>query len=223
MKSPTKQSKSAPRKTLAAGKEMSILTAAHGHFLRHGFAGASMDALASSAGVSVKTIYSHFDNKEALFNKAMVAACTDHLLTGQLPSDEELRARFPWFAQPTQRGLMEAGKTYLDHLLSEEQLALYRVVTQDAARFPELGRQYQKNFVRGRTGILTAYLNNLAHQKNWKRRDALLDAKLYEALLRGGIFEEALQGLLAVTDVTIETHARSASKRMWAFLSVETN
>ncbi|WP_446744928.1 TetR/AcrR family transcriptional regulator [Silvibacterium acidisoli] len=204
---------------MAAGKERSIVGAAHEHFLRHGFSGASMDAIAASAGVSVKTIYSHFENKEALFNQVMIAACTDHLLTEQLPSDDALEARFPWFANATQRGLMEAGLTYLGHLLSAEQLALYRVVTQDAARFPELGRQYQKNFAKGRTAILAAYLRNLARKRNWTRRDAMQDAALYEALLRAQIFEEALQGLLSVTAEAIEKHARSASKIMWKFIS----
>jgi hypothetical protein len=34
------------------------------HFLRDGFAGTSMDAIAKSARVSVNTIYSHFANKQ---------------------------------------------------------------------------------------------------------------------------------------------------------------
>jgi hypothetical protein len=53
-----------------------------------------------------------------------------------------LAQRFAWFHEATRRGLFGAGREYLRHLLSEEHLALYRVVTRDAARFPELGRQY---------------------------------------------------------------------------------
>jgi hypothetical protein len=81
----------------------------------------------------------------------------------------------------------------------------------DADRFPELGRQYQKNFARGRTGILIAYLRSVARRNAWAKRDVVQDAALYEALLRAGIFEEALHGLLAVNSDTIEKHARSAS------------
>ena len=69
----------------------------------------------------------------------MVATCTDHLLSNELPPDEVLAKQFAWFNRPTQSGLAEAGQEYLRHLLSEEQVALYRVVTRDADRFPELG------------------------------------------------------------------------------------
>lgn len=64
---------------------------------------------------------------------------------------------------------MEAGREYLRHLLSEEQLALYRVVTRDADRFPELGRQYQKNFARDLENCSTSDDNGnaLAQKNSW--------------------------------------------------------
>jgi AcrR family transcriptional regulator len=206
---------------MIAEKDRAIALAAREQFLRDGFAGASMDGIAKSAGVSVKTIYSHFANKDELFSKVMIAACADHLLSKELPSDEALAERFTWFREATQRGLMEAGREYLRHLLSEEQLALYRVVTRDGDRFPELGRQYQKNISRGRTGILIAYLRSIARRKGWAKRDATQDAALYEALLRAGIYEEALHGLLTVNSDAIEKHAGSASKTMWKLLTTD--
>ncbi len=202
-------------------KDRAIVLAARGHFLREGFAGASMDGIAKSAGVSVKTIYSHFASKEELFSRVMTAACTDHLLSEELPSDEVLAQRFSWFSEANQRGLMEAGREYLRHLLSEEQLALYRVVTHDAGRFPELGRQYCKSFSRGRTGILAAYLRSVARRRSWAKRDAAQDAALYEALLRAGIYEEALHGLLTVNPDVIDEHARSSAKTMWKLLTAD--
>jgi AcrR family transcriptional regulator len=202
-----------------AGKQRAIVLAAREHFLRDGFAGASMDAIAKSAGVSVKTIYSHFAGKEELFSEVMIAACTDHLLSQVLPTDDVLARQFAWFREASQRGLAAAGREYLRHLLSEEQLALYRVVTQDAGRFPELGRQYQKNIARGRTGILAAYLRNVARKKGWVRRDPAQDAALYEALLRAGIYEETLHGLLTITSDVLDQHARSSAKTMWNLLT----
>ena len=59
---------------MIAEKDSAIVLAARKHFLRDGFAGASMDAIAKSAGVSVKTIYGHFANKDELFSKVMIAA-----------------------------------------------------------------------------------------------------------------------------------------------------
>lgn len=187
-----------------------------------GFSGASMDAIARSAGVSVKTIYGHFVNKDELFSKVMVAACTDDLLSGELPNDEALAERFPWFRRKTQQGLSEAGRDYLGHLLSNDQLALYRVVTRDADRFPELGRQYQKNFARGRTAILIAYLRRVAREKGWAERDAAKHAVLYEALLRAGIYEDVLHGLVDVSNELIQKQARGAAKTLWALMASAT-
>lgn len=215
----TPKAKRKSKAVMIAEKERRIVLAAREHFLREGFAGASMDEIAKSARVSVKTIYSHFADKEELFTKVMTAACTDHLLSEALPSDDVLAERFAWFRKASQRGLAEAGREYLRHLLSEEQLALYRVVTQDASRFPELGRQYQKNIARGRTGILAAYLRNVARKKSWAKRNAAQDAALYEALLRAGVYEEALHGLLAITSDVIDKHARSSAKTMWNLLT----
>lgn len=36
-------------------------------FLKHGYAGTSMDRVAEVAGVSKNTIYNHFQDKEGLF------------------------------------------------------------------------------------------------------------------------------------------------------------
>ena len=203
---------------LVAEKDRAIVLAARENFLRDGFAGASMDAIAKSAGVSVKTIYGHFANKDELFSKVMVGACTDNLL-GDIPSEDALEQRFPWFKKATQEGLFEAGREYLRHLLSEEELALYRAVTRDAYRFPELGRQYQQSIARGRTGILVAYLKGVFRSREWTRRSAVQDAATYEGLLRARIFEEALHGLASVDSDAIARHAMLASETMWKLLA----
>ena len=204
---------------LIAEKDRAIVRAARENFLQDGFAGASMDAIAKSAGVSVKTIYGHFANKDELFSKVMVGACTDNLFAGDLLSEEALEHRFAWFSNATQRGLSEAGEDYLRHLLSREEVALYRAVTRDADRFPELGRQYQKIIARGRTGILIAYLKRVFRKRELTRKDAVQDAAIYEGLLRARIFEEALHGLSTPSPDAIKQQARHASKTMWKLLA----
>lgn len=54
-------------------KRQAILDAAKILFLSHGYANTSMDAVASEAGVSKLTVYSHFNDKETLFSAAVVA------------------------------------------------------------------------------------------------------------------------------------------------------
>ena len=210
--------KETSKTAMIAEKDRAIMLAARENFLRDGFVESSMDVIAKSAGVSVKTIYSHFENKSELFREVMIAACNDHLLSEELPPDEVLSERFSWFGDATQRGLMGAGREYLRHLLSGEQLALYRVVTRDTDRFPELGLQYQNNVARGRTRLLVAYLRSVTQTNGWAKRDSAQDAVLYEALLRAGIYEEALHGLLTVDSDMIDQHARSSSETMWKLL-----
>ncbi|MEB0047721.1 MULTISPECIES: TetR/AcrR family transcriptional regulator [unclassified Pseudomonas] len=60
-------------------KRQAILDAAKTLFLNHGYASTSMDAVATEAGVSKLTVYSHFDDKETLFSAAVVAKCEEQL------------------------------------------------------------------------------------------------------------------------------------------------
>ena len=48
-------------------KQEQILQGATRVFLKHGYAGTSMDRVAAEAGVSKQTIYSYFQDKEGLF------------------------------------------------------------------------------------------------------------------------------------------------------------
>ncbi|MFA0810970.1 TetR/AcrR family transcriptional regulator [Microbulbifer epialgicus] len=56
-------------------KRQAILNAAKGLFLSKGFAATSVDAVASAAGVSKLTVYSHFSDKETLFSAAITSRC----------------------------------------------------------------------------------------------------------------------------------------------------
>lgn len=56
-------------------KRSAILEAAKTLFLRHGYDGSSMDAIAAEAGVSKLTVYNHFTDKETLFSAAVKAKC----------------------------------------------------------------------------------------------------------------------------------------------------
>ncbi|KJH76154.1 MULTISPECIES: TetR/AcrR family transcriptional regulator [unclassified Pseudomonas] len=60
-------------------KRQAILDAAKSLFLSNGYANTSMDAVATEAGVSKLTVYSHFNDKETLFSAAVVAKCEEQL------------------------------------------------------------------------------------------------------------------------------------------------
>jgi hypothetical protein len=91
-------------------------------------------------------------------------------------------------------------------------------VTWDADRFPELGRQYQKDVVAGRTEILVKYLGRTARTNKWILTSGRRAGVLYEALLRADLFETVLHGIRFPEPRVITKHARSAATVMWRLM-----
>ena len=56
---------------LSSSKTAAILDGAMRVFLEQGYVGTTMDRVAAAAGVSKPTVYSHFHDKEGLFNALM--------------------------------------------------------------------------------------------------------------------------------------------------------
>jgi TetR/AcrR family transcriptional regulator, regulator of autoinduction and epiphytic fitness len=69
------------RHQLSPEKAEAILTGGMQEFLAHGYAGTSMDRLATVAGVSKATVYSYFQDKEGLFT-----ALIEQLVQGKFRS-----------------------------------------------------------------------------------------------------------------------------------------
>jgi AcrR family transcriptional regulator len=207
-----------PKAALMERKRTAVVAAARENFLLKGYAEASMDGIALAAGVSVKTIYSHFENKAELFQAVIELTCNDPGFFRQIPNETELAQKFPWFADASQRGLQTAGQHYLRHLLSPEQLALYRVITRDAARFPELGQLYHHNIAHGRTAILIAYLARTARILSWPQRNLPQSAEIYEALLRADIFEKVLHGIRSAEAAAMAKQAGTAARIFWRLM-----
>lgn len=210
-----------PKASLMTKKRAAIVDAARHAFLENGYASTSMDRIASTAGVSIKTVYRHFDNKDDLFGAVMQAACSQSAFEG---SDDERQEEQisplerPWFAKPPHTAFVMAGVEYLRHALSGEQLALYRVVTQDAHRFPELGRRYREEVIDRRNALFVRYLDRWAAAEKWKIRDRQSAANTFAGLLRAGLFEDALHGLRSFDESAILTQARCAAGNILALL-----
>src|SRR3954454_24926319 len=61
-----------PRRVARSGA--AVLEAATTLFLRNGYGATSMDDIAETAGVSKRTVYNNFTDKEALFREVVMAA-----------------------------------------------------------------------------------------------------------------------------------------------------
>jgi AcrR family transcriptional regulator len=210
-----------PKAALMEQKRIAIVAAARRAFLDSGYAQTSMDAIAEFAQVSVKTIYRHFEDKDELFSAVMQAVCHDNGVPSGEQNVASLALRYPWFDDASVQGLMAGGKEYLDHVLSVEQLSLYRVVTRDAHRFPELGRRYQRDVVSGRTEIFVKYIERCARTNKWKVKSPQNAGNVFEALLRAGLFEHVLHGIRTFEKKDIVANARSVASVMWKLMQAE--
>ncbi len=208
-----------PKAELMLRKRTAIVDAARQSFLAGGYAQTSMDRIAATAGVSVKTVYRHFENKDDLFSAVMQAACANAQVSSAAdPSSPETPA-YAWFQKAPRIALPIAGADHLRHLLSQEQIALYRVVTRDAHDFPELGRRYHEEAIRKRNHVFASYLDRWRSSEKWKLKDPERASDLFASLLCAGIFEEALHGIRLPAETEIVTRARLASTCMLDLLT----
>jgi AcrR family transcriptional regulator len=216
-----------PKASLMKRKRAAIVDAALQEFLDSGYAQASMDGIASAAGVSVKTVYRHFENKDDLFSTVMKAACSVNGLEGLdeldgQPEDRATEPDKPWLFLPPDQAFPLAGIELLQHVLSKDQLSLYRVVTQDAHRFPELGQRYQQQVTEGIIEHCIRYLERWADTEKWEIASKRNAAFTFSALLRAKLFEEALHGLRVPDENEIKAQADSAAKSMLVLLKAGT-
>ncbi|WP_017246081.1 TetR/AcrR family transcriptional regulator [Stutzerimonas stutzeri] len=100
-------------------KREAILAAAQVLFLGNGYEGSSMEAIASEAGVSKLTLYSHFKDKEALFCAAVKATCETRLPRRlfQVEADCDI-----------EKLLLEIGRAFHELVNSPESIGLHRVM-----------------------------------------------------------------------------------------------
>lgn len=121
-------------------KRQAILNAAICEFQTNGFRGSSMDAISSRAGVSKRTVYNHFESKEALFQAIVMEMF-------QYAQDDQL---FVYDAgQPLATQLKQITRRKIDMMSDAHVQNLVRVIFAEAIHSPHLIaealEQYQQN------------------------------------------------------------------------------
>lgn len=140
----------------------------------------SIDRIAQRAGVARQTLYNHFPNKQALFAE-MVNTATESILV-TLDGESDVRAT-----------LLAFGNAYREKLLSPQGLALFRTMTAEAPRFPELAKQFFRQGPLTTRKRLAAYLTRAMDRGALRRDDSDFAAEMFTAML---VETERLRGLL---------------------------
>lgn len=87
-------------------------------------------------------------------------------------------------------------------------------MTRDAVRFPELARRYQDEFAGARNTAFSAYFDKWLHGTNWSVKDKAGASEVFAALLKVGLFDQALHGLTQPTDEDLVERAGAASVQL---------
>jgi AcrR family transcriptional regulator len=125
------------RQEQAAATRQKIVDAALRAFLEHGYAGATMQAIATSAGVVVETIYRSFDGKRALFRAAVEAAVAGGSRRAARPVDERPAIRAVIDEPDPRRKLQRYADTQPG--IHKRLGPLYQMLAEAAAIAPDLG------------------------------------------------------------------------------------
>jgi TetR/AcrR family transcriptional regulator of autoinduction and epiphytic fitness len=131
-------------------KAIQILQGAMREFLRHGYAGTSMDKVAATAGVSKPTVYSYFQDKEGLFEELVKFVARSRCQRVM----EELHGEPQVVVRRIATAAIESG------LNDEEYLDFVRLVAGESGRFPKLAQAFLENLTKPSVDQLTAYLKS---------------------------------------------------------------
>ncbi len=126
-----------------------VLAGARAVFMRDGFEGASVDAIAREAGVSKATLYSYFADKRVLFMEVGRLECAGQ--SGQLLCHIDLEA-------PAREVLTEIGRRIVGFMCSDLGQRIFRMCVAESERFPELGRRFWETGHVVVRGHIVAYL-----------------------------------------------------------------
>jgi AcrR family transcriptional regulator len=126
----------AERTAKPKAKEQEVLDVATAYFLKHGYQGASINAMARSSGISKESIYRYFSSKKQLFEAVIgreLVEYQDSLRRLQASKTVNLRD-----------ALIAVAEAVLGVVTTDRTMALRRLIFDEARRSPDVGQHYYK-------------------------------------------------------------------------------
>jgi TetR/AcrR family transcriptional regulator, regulator of autoinduction and epiphytic fitness len=174
---------------LSAIKNQQILDAALAEFLAHGFHGARMDAIAERANVSKRTVYKHFDGKDALFTHMVTVMRAGFRDAATLPYDP---------AKPVAEQLRHIAVAEGALYTSKPFMKLVRLLVSEASRDRSLAALFPSEEPDG--GALAHFLSEADRDDTLRVPDPALAANQFKDLLKGRSFWPAVIGQAVVSN-----------------------
>lgn len=157
-------------------KRQAVLDAARRLFLQQGYEGASMDAIASEAGVSKLTVYSHFTDKETLYAAAVRSVCETELphLFFEEASKGSLRQR-----------LIGVGEGFCTLVDSPEYVSLHRLLVNMAGQDLKLAQLFYEAGPQRVCDGMVQLLEKACEDNELQLTDLVGAARHFFSLLKG--------------------------------------
>ncbi|MEO5630008.1 MAG: TetR/AcrR family transcriptional regulator [Thermomonas sp.] len=175
----------APGRPKDLGKRAAILEAARKLFLTQGFERVSMDQIASEAGVSKLTVYSHFGDKDSLFGEAVRAHCEQGMPTSLFneQADTPLRER-----------LEVIGNAFFAMVMAPEAISGHRILCSPQVTKSALPAVFWEAGPRRVQGAFAALLERRIKAEELEIEDPQRAASFFFTLLKGDPHAHAVFG-----------------------------
>jgi TetR/AcrR family transcriptional regulator, mexJK operon transcriptional repressor len=180
-----------------------VLAAARTLFLRHSYSGTTMDDIAAEAGLTKRTLYNNYDDKETLFR---------HMVDDTVAYAEVFATRLleEFAADITKNNVavhLEAlGVRLALGILRPEVIAIRRMLISASRDLPEIGREYFDRAPGQVLRALTEGFATLTRRRILRVRNARYAAEQFAYLAAGAHLDRALmtsdlpaQGVIEVT------------------------
>lgn len=173
-------------------KREAVLRAATTLFMEQGYAGTSMDAVAAAAGVSKLTVYSHFGDKEGLFNAAVQATCAAMMPPALFQPDD---------GAPLREQLLQIAVALHGLVGSPASLATQRIML-DPATDNHIRQLFWQAGPQCMHTTFAAFLRRLADSDQLAIADVDTAARQFFHLVHGQLLTELMSGQAAAPDST---------------------
>jgi TetR/AcrR family transcriptional repressor of mexJK operon len=171
---------------LSEQRNNELLDIASEVFLEKGFDRASVGEMAKRANASKGTYYTRYATKELLFS-AIIRRKTDQVeeaFANIIRNDEEIEVTLKAF-----------GERLLMVILLDDAVAIDRVISKEAQRFPELGKIYYEGGPGRMADLLTTYLRQKVSEGVLSIPHPKLAAEQFIDMVTGFIVRRAVLGI----------------------------
>jgi AcrR family transcriptional regulator len=203
-----------PRRGTELQRADELFAAATRVFLRDGYGSASIDKVASEAGVSTRTIYERYKNKADLLG-AVIARLVEQNM-GTALSATELDRLAP------RQALTVIGELISGRACDPDASALFRILATEAQRFPELAAKMRATAKARVDNAIATYFRGQMERGSMRASDPekaavlfmqMVCSDIHECLLFGTPEEMAALDFPAHLDLVIEIFLNGVAPR----------